>query len=362
MTLAVLGNDAANYNIGVMLHRGLGTTPDWVAALDFLKPSKQSTHYLSADSYRNRILQQALIGLGFLNGKADGDYGPATDKAVDQTLKFFADRGGFPQSIQGEIERRRGQDDWYYYAIVGVYREKNGWKPDSSNPPKKPNAGLVTIPADARKFTPISNPVPAVKQVVKGQTPTPQSKRLSPQDLYATRSKSVHMIFAADGMSSRQRLKNLSQGSAVAITPDILVTNCHVIEQKNIVILIANGVPYPARRIAGSDTRDTCFIKSEKYRLTPVYATRKSPDLKIGESVYAIGSPRGQENSLSQGILSGIRKDDGISLLQMTAPISPGSSGGGLFDEYGNLLGVTTMTLRDSQSLNFAIAIEEFSR
>lgn len=95
-------------------------------------------------------------------------------------------------------------------------------------------------------------------------------------------------------------------------------------------------------------------------KLSPVDAARKSTSLEVGETLFAIGSPRGQENTLSQGLLSGIRRDSGITYIQTTAPISPGSSGGGLFDQYGNLVGITTLEISDSQSLNFAIAIDEF--
>jgi S1-C subfamily serine protease len=59
-------------------------------------------------------------------------------------------------------------------------------------------------------------------------------------------------------------------------------------------------------------------------------------------------------------LLSGLRRMDGIEYVQITAPVSEGSSGGGLFDDRGNLIGVTTFTVRDSQSLNFAIAASEF--
>jgi hypothetical protein len=77
--------------------------------------------------------------------------------------------------------------------------------------------------------------------------------------------------------------------------------------------------------------------------------------LQIGEPVYAIGAPRGLELTLSNGIVSSLRPNDGSHLIQTTAAISPGSSGGGLFDARGNLVGITTLYLTDSQSLNFAV-------
>jgi S1-C subfamily serine protease len=83
----------------------------------------------------------------------------------------------------------------------------------------------------------------------------------------------------------------------------------------------------------------------------------------VGETVYTIGSPKGLVNTLGSGLVSGLRRSDGdVELIQISAPLSEGSSGGGLFDDRGNLIGVTTFTIRDSQNLNFAIAASQFWR
>ena len=87
---------------------------------------------------------------------------------------------------------------------------------------------------------------------------------------------------------------------------------------------------------------------------------RDFDSLAVGETVYTIGSPKGLERTLGQGLLSGLRKMDGLEYVQITAPVSEGSSGGGLFDDRGNLIGITTFTVRDSQNLNFAIAASEY--
>jgi S1-C subfamily serine protease len=90
-----------------------------------------------------------------------------------------------------------------------------------------------------------------------------------------------------------------------------------------------------------------------------VPGVRSYTDLKVGEPLFALGSPRGLELSLSEGILSGLREEEGQKYVQTTAPISPGSSGGGLFDGRGNLVGITTLVLagkeRLNQALNFAL-------
>jgi len=74
--------------------------------------------------------------------------------------------------------------------------------------------------------------------------------------------------------------------------------------------------------------------------------------------IFAIGAPKGLVLTLSEGIISGFREDKAGRYLQISAPISPGSSGGGLFDEQGRLIGMPTFYLADSQQLNFAVPVE----
>lgn len=88
---------------------------------------------------------------------------------------------------------------------------------------------------------------------------------------------------------------------------------------------------------------------------------RSSRTLKTGERVYAVGAPQGLELTLSEGLISGLRPTDDAQLVQTSAPISPGSSGGGLFDSKGQLVGVTTLYLKEGQNLNFAVPAEWIS-
>lgn len=77
----------------------------------------------------------------------------------------------------------------------------------------------------------------------------------------------------------------------------------------------------------------------------------------VGERVFAIGNPRGLEHTITEGIVSGIRELDGRNLIQHSAAISPGSSGGALISEKGTLLGINQFLLKESQNLNFAIPV-----
>ena len=120
-----------------------------------------------------------------------------------------------------------------------------------------------------------------------------------------------------------------------------------------------------ARKLKASDpAKDRCLLEVADAKLVPVAGVRPYVDLKVGESVYTLGTPSGLDLTLGNGILSALREDEGMRYVQTTAPISPGSSGGGLFDARGNLVGITTLVFvgkeRLNQSLNFAIAAEMF--
>jgi serine protease Do len=81
----------------------------------------------------------------------------------------------------------------------------------------------------------------------------------------------------------------------------------------------------------------------------------------VGDTVYAMGHPYGLEWSFSSGVVSAIRVEedmvDNIPIIQATAPISPGNSGGGLFNEYGQLVGICSFTRVRGQNLNFWIPV-----
>jgi S1-C subfamily serine protease len=103
--------------------------------------------------------------------------------------------------------------------------------------------------------------------------------------------------------------------------------------------------------------RDIAILKVNSNGL-PFFAcpTKTVCEARIGETVYAIGNPRGLSNTISEGIVSGIRADGDEDIIQHTAPISPGSSGGALVDSNGNLLGMNSWQVADGQNLNFAIS------
>jgi hypothetical protein len=100
--------------------------------------------------------------------------------------------------------------------------------------------------------------------------------------------------------------------------------------------------------------------RSETFPLAPV-RVRKVVSVRVGERTYAIGSPQGLESTLSNGLVSGLLPVGKMKIVQTTAPISRGSSGGGLFDVRGALMGITTVYLKDGQNLNFAVPADQIA-
>lgn len=186
--------------------------------------------------------------------------------------------------------------------------------------------------------------------------------KASTQSLFKSASRSVYGVVGKlppgpDGKSGHV------YGSAVAITDKLAITNCHVVEAAGEEIYVGAGgsdAVEQAKLVAANYEADRCVIAVQSMDLQAVAGIRGFDTLEVGETVYAIGNPLRLDRTLSDGLLSAKRVISERHYLQTSAPISPGSSGGGLFDAYGNLIGVTTFTLRGAQNINFAIPAEDF--
>lgn len=149
-----------------------------------------------------------------------------------------------------------------------------------------------------------------------------------------------------------------SLASGVLVSDDgFIVTNAHVVSDcrsmKATRITGAMRQSYEPVLKYYDENSDTAVLKIDGLGLD--FFDLPSRRTRIGERVYAIGNPRGLEQSISEGIVSGNREVDGVSWIQHSAPISPGSSGGALISARGELLGINSRYRADSQNLNFAV-------
>jgi S1-C subfamily serine protease len=183
------------------------------------------------------------------------------------------------------------------------------------------------------------------------------AKTYSPQEIAQRVFSSVVLLVMADQYGQMQSL-----GSGFFIDKNVVATNYHVIEgaASGYVKPIGKDSKYKIIGTLGIDYRKDLAMLSVEGNLAPL-RLNTSGDTKVGDPVYVIGNPQGLEGTFSQGIVSGIRKLGNDYILQITAPISPGSSGGPVLNERGEAIGVATATFKGGQNLNFAIPIEYFN-
>lgn len=156
-----------------------------------------------------------------------------------------------------------------------------------------------------------------------------------------------------------------SFGSGFIISEDgLVVTNYHVIKNAiNIGVKLRNNKKYENVALAHiEEKKDVAILKIQKGAFQPV-KLGDSSRVKIGERIVAIGNPLGLENTVSDGLVSSVRDaGKGLKVLQITAPISPGSSGCPLFNAKGEVIGIAVGTNVDGQNINFAIPINYAKR
>lgn len=187
--------------------------------------------------------------------------------------------------------------------------------------------------------------------VCKGQT-----SALSAADIYKKASPAVVLIetYNLKGEVS-------GAGSGFLVSADgVVVTNFHVVAHtKQATIRLANQDAYDTVEVLDVDKRKDIAIVKIKAIGLPHLTLGRSAAVEIGQPIFSLSNPLGAlQNTLSQGIVSGIRQGDGYHYFQITAPISHGSSGSPIFNSSGEVIGIAVATIEEGQNLNFAVPID----
>ncbi|MBI4603697.1 MAG: trypsin-like peptidase domain-containing protein [Planctomycetes bacterium] len=162
----------------------------------------------------------------------------------------------------------------------------------------------------------------------------------------------------------------LGSGFVIHAKEGYVVTNQHVIDREQkitVTFFIKRGTELEkvskekVRIVALNATLDIALLRVEDLgdlKLPQVYLAPSDTDLKVGDPVFAIGNPLGLERSVSEGIVSKTDRElDGLLYIQTTAAINPGNSGGPLFNERGEVVGITNMKALFGEGLGFAIPV-----
>lgn len=149
-------------------------------------------------------------------------------------------------------------------------------------------------------------------------------------------------------------------GSGVVIGSEKVATNCHVVDEAGSIEVTWQGKRLAANLLRSDLPRDICLLTVAGLPAKPV-ALRRRTELIIGEPVYAVGNPLGLELTVSAGLVSALPQTERDSRIYTSAPMSPGSSGGGLFDAQGRLVGLTTSVFSYGQYFNIALPADWLS-
>lgn len=183
--------------------------------------------------------------------------------------------------------------------------------------------------------------------------------RLTKEQIFANCAPAVFYVVIYDKMGTM-----IKTGSGFFIdSSGLAVTNYHVIDgATSAVITTPDGSEYPVTGVYDYDENvDMALIQVEGSDF-PYLKLGDSDAIETGADVYAIGSPLGYQNTISDGIISSSYRDvEGMHFMQITAAISSGSSGGALIDDTGKVIGVTTATAVNAQNINFAVPINEIT-
>jgi hypothetical protein len=191
--------------------------------------------------------------------------------------------------------------------------------------------------------------------VLSTQVHAQTGKELSVADIAARSAGAVVTIKTFDAAGHP-----IGLGSGFRVGSGRLVTNAHVVAGATHVEVFDN-----AEQLLGtvgfaeamSSSVDLAILPRLGKRATQLRMAASLP--KVGEHVIVIGAPEGLTSTVSDGIVSAIRIDQGRTLLQISAPISPGSSGGPVLNTSGEVVGVSVSILREGQNLNFAVPLPD---
>lgn len=292
----------------------------------------------------------------------------AFEVLTDPVQRMSYDLGVGARRLGGDFDQASNDDDLNDTQTIGERIWGSTWA-------KALIAGLILIAivmwlksrptsrvnVPARGMPPLSSGSSTASDARIGGATTPQAESRSiPTAATPTVPRSAEDIFNQVSLSVvRINVANaagvtVASGSGVVIGPGSVVTNCHVALRGEALEVTLNAASYSASVEVANEERDLCLLNVPGL-VAPAVSLGSVDSLRAGQRVYAVGAPQGLDLTISDGIISALRDVPDGKMIQTSAPVSPGSSGGGLFDTSGRMVGVVTFQTKVGQNLNFAV-------
>ena len=201
----------------------------------------------------------------------------------------------------------------------------------------------------------ITSPVGAAPTITAAPSPVlsvAQNRNPSASEIAKNTFPSVALVATED-----TRGQPLAFGTGFFVDTDVVATNFHVVENAGSAYakIVGKSSKIPIDGLVGLDAVHDIALLHVRNSAAPLLRIANEDLVAVGDQIFTIGNPRGLEGTFSEGIVSSRRRFGRDELLQITAPISPGSSGGPVLDRTGEVIGVAVASITNGQNLNFAI-------
>ena len=321
------------------------------------------------------------VGSSGMNTANTADtYGEAAQAAPQAEPNSGSDGGAVPppegpryQAAQGSPKqppkkRRRKNGNIARSAVALVLAAAMGFVGGFVGAQVGNTGGKVVIQQVAPSSTSSSDSGSAsAVNTASGMTTAQVSEMVSPSVVVITTEQVVYSQWSWYGQNQVES----GAGSGVVISSDGYILTCaHVVSGASNITVTIGDTDYPATVVGEDDTSDVAVLKIDATDLTPA-TVGNSDSLAVGESVLAVGNPLGElggtvtsgiVSALNRGVtIQGTSSTNTMSLIQMDASVSPGNSGGGLFNMNGELIGLVNAksSSSDAEGLGFAIPISD---
>ena len=317
---------------------------------------------------------------GMNTANTAGTYGEAAQAAPQAEPNSGSDGGAVPppegpryQAAQGSPKqppkkRRRKNGNIARSAVALVLAAAMGFVGGFVGAQVGNTGGKVVIQQVAPSSTSSSDSGSAsAVNTASGMTTAQVSEMVSPSVVVITTEQVVYSQWSWYGQSQVES----GAGSGVIISSDGYILTCaHVVDGASSITVTIDDKDYTATLVGEDTTSDVAVIKIDATGLTPA-TVGDSDNLKVGQSVMAVGNPLGElGGTVTGGMISALNRSvtiqgtsstNTMSLIQMDASVSPGNSGGGLFNMNGELIGLVNAksSSSDAEGLGFAIPIND---